>query len=264
MPEAIFFDLDDTLLWDKKSIELALTLTAEEAQRTYQVDADQLVKDVRRIAPEIYSTLSTHAFTQLIGINPFEGLWGEFGDSIHYQFREMGRVMPDYRKQVWTEALKEQGAGDEDAGLRLSRQFIEYRRNNPVLYEETFDVLDVLQKKGLRLLLLTNGAPSLQLEKLAITPELVPYFDHIVISGNYGFGKPDASLFEHTLRLMDLPAEDVWMVGDNKKTDILGANRTEIKSVWINHHNLDEARSEEDGVPNYTIRRLKELLTLIK
>ncbi|MDG5473970.1 hypothetical protein P6709_19885, partial [Jeotgalibacillus sp. ET6] len=32
--------LDDTLLWDKKSIEEALLLTAQQAMETYKVDAE--------------------------------------------------------------------------------------------------------------------------------------------------------------------------------------------------------------------------------
>ncbi|MGD7045108.1 HAD family hydrolase [Jeotgalibacillus proteolyticus] len=264
MPKVIFFDLDDTLLWDKKSIEKALLLTAQQAMETYKVDPQLLIQDVREIAPAIYSSLSTHDFTQLIGINPFEGLWGEFGDPIHHMFREMGSIMPEYRKKVWTKALKSQDIFNEEFGFELAHQFIENRKRTPILYEETFEVLDALKEQGIRLLLLTNGAPSLQMEKLKLTPELVPYFEHIVISGNFGFGKPHAEIFEHSLRLMDVPAEDVWMVGDNKKTDILGANRANIRSVWIQHDDLDEKRSEKDGVPDTTVHRLKQLLTLVK
>ncbi|KIL48684.1 HAD family hydrolase [Jeotgalibacillus campisalis] len=264
MPKAIFFDLDDTLLWDKKSIEEALMLTAQQAMEIYQVDAERLIADVREIAPAVYSSLSTHSFTQLIGINPFEGLWGEFGDPIHHMFREMGDIMPEYRKQVWTKALKKQEVFNKEFGYELAQRFIENRKRTPVVYEETFAVLDEFKEQGMRMLLLTNGAPSLQLEKLKLTPELVPYFEHIVISGNVGFGKPNAEIFNHSLRLMDLLAEDVWMVGDNKKTDILGANRANIQSVWIQHDDLDEKRSEKDGNPDTTINRLKQLLTLVK
>ena len=71
------------------------------------------------------------------------------------------------------------------------------------MYDETFAVLDKL--KGVyELLLLTNGDPSLQKEKLAGVPELAPYFNEIVISGAFGKGKPDASIFEHCLGLLNL------------------------------------------------------------
>ncbi|MCG2953054.1 HAD-IA family hydrolase, partial [Escherichia coli] len=73
--------------------------------------------------------------------------------------------------------------------------------------------------------LLTNGSPQLQNIKLEITPEIVPYFDEIVISGAFGRGKPDPSIFDHALSLLNLSKDEVIMVGDNLMTDILGASR---------------------------------------
>ena len=88
-----------------------------------------------------------------------------------------------------------------------------------------------------KLVLLTNGSPSLQQTKLEITPEIAPYFDHIIISGAFGKGKPDPSIFHHALAQCDVTAEEALMVGDNLMTDILGASRVGIPSVWINREN---------------------------
>src|SRR5699024_692457 len=104
-----------------------------------------------------------------------------------------------------------------------------------------------------------NGSPDLQNTKLTITSELVPYFEQIVISGGFGIGKPDPSIFEHALALMDLKSDEVLMVGDNLMTDILGANRTGIKSVWINRHN----KEGNEVIPSYEINNLHELFTII-
>ena len=106
---------------------------------------------------------------------------------------------------------------------------------------------------------MTNGSPDLQNTKLDITPELVPYFDQIVISGAFGKGKPDPSIFEHALSLLEIDKEEALMVGDNLMTDILGATRAGIKSVWINRH--DKERNEV--VPDFEINHLSELFDLI-
>lgn len=82
--------------------------------------------------------------------------------------------------------------------------------------------------------MLTNGDPSLQKEKLAGVPELAPYFNEIVISGEFGKGKPDPSIFEHCLSLLGMTKDDAVMVGDNLNTDILGASRAGIQTVWVN------------------------------
>lgn len=259
MPSAIFFDLDDTLLWDKKSIETALEKTVSDAEELYGTDPEQLLAAVTEAAPRLYQEYAFYDFTKMIGINPFEGLWGQFGDPVHHTFREMGAEIADYQGRVWQEALKSLGV--TQSGDTLREKFISHRKNSPFLYEETLEVLDKL-KAHYQLVVVTNGAPSLQLEKLRITPELVPYFDHIVISGNIGEGKPGQAIFEHALRVSGKSAEDVWMVGDNLKTDILGANGAGIHSVWI-QHDVSKAPGEGDGTPDKTISRLKEILNLL-
>src|SRR5699024_10791484 len=98
------------------------------------------------------------------------------------------------------------------------------------LYEETLDVLDEL-KNDYKLLLLTNGSPDLQRTKLKLSPELVPYFEHIVISGDFGSAKPDPAIFKHALHLLYVEADEVLMVGYNLFTDILDASRNTIHYV---------------------------------
>ncbi|MFJ5622638.1 HAD family hydrolase [Peribacillus loiseleuriae] len=258
MIKAIFFDLDDTLLWDQKSISEAFKATCEYAAEKYEVDAEQLEEAVREEARELYASYDTYSFTQMIGINPFEGLWGDFGDE-GIEFGKMKEFAPVYRRDSWIRGLKSLGINDEEFGAELAERFPLERKKRPFLYDETFQVLDELHDKY-RLLLLTNGSPELQNTKLAITPELVPYFDHIVISGGFGKGKPDVSIFEHALERMNVSKDEVLMVGDNLMTDILGASRCGIQSVWINRHE----KERNEVIPTYEITHLEELYPILQ
>ncbi|WP_066066705.1 HAD family hydrolase [Neobacillus soli] len=258
MIKAIFFDLDDTLLWDQKSIKEAFVATCKAAEDRYGVDADQLEEAVREAARNLYASYEFYPFTQMIGINPFEGLWGNFLD-VHVDFIKMKEMAPAYRKEAWSAGLKTMGVDDPDFGDELAERFPQERRNAQFVYEETFQTLDGL-KGNYQLLLLTNGSPDLQNTKLAITPELVPYFDQIVISGDFGSGKPDPAIFEHALSLLSVGKDEVLMVGDNLMTDILGANRAGIKTVWINRH--DKKRNEV--IPTYEIQQLGELYAILE
>ncbi|WP_371068813.1 HAD family hydrolase [Sediminibacillus sp. JSM 1682029] len=253
MLKAIMFDLDDTLLWDKRSVEEAFRATCLTAAKKYGVDPDLLEEKVREQASELYAGYETYSFTKIIGINPFEGLWGEFTED-DKNFRKMNKLMPTYRKQAWTKGLEAVGIHDPQLGAELAEQFPRERKNSPFTYEETFRVLDRL-KGRYRLLLLTNGSPDLQQSKLDLTPEIAPYFDHIVISGQFGSGKPDPAIFEHALGLLSLTKDEAIMVGDNLRTDILGASRAGIKSVWINRL----GKKTDEVVPDYEISHLDEL-----
>jgi putative hydrolase of the HAD superfamily len=255
--KAIFFDLDDTLLWDQKSVKEAFVATCQLAQKKYGIDSDKLEEAVRNEARELYSSYETYEFTQMIGINPFEGLWGNFLDD-EENFKKMKEIVPTYRKQAWTRGLKACGIDDPEFGAHLAEEFPAQRRQKPFVYNESFNVLDKLNDTY-RLLLLTNGSPDLQNTKLDITPELVPYFEQIIISGAFGRGKPDATIFEHALEKMNLSKDEAIMVGDNLMTDILGASRVGMKSVWINRH--DKERNEV--IPDFEITHLEELYSIL-
>ena len=258
MIEAIFFDLDDTLLWDQKSVKEAFTSTCLLASEKFNIDPDELESSVREEARKLYSSYDTFEFTQMIGINPFEGLWGNFLDDTD-DFRKLKEIVPQYRKEAWRNGLMGCEVDDEEFAEFLAERFPEERRRKPFVYEDSFSVLDQLKGKY-KLLLLTNGSPDLQNTKLTITPELVPYFDEIIISGAFGRGKPDPTIFEHALSLLHIKKEAALMVGDNLMTDILGAKRAGIRSVWINRH--DKERNEV--IPDYEINHLSELMSLLE
>ncbi|UUZ79269.1 HAD family hydrolase [Paenibacillus sp. P26] len=257
--KAVLFDLDDTLLWDERSVKEAFRATCGEAAKHYDLDPDKLEEAVRREARALYESFETFPFTKMIGINPFEGLWAHFTQGEQPEFRKLQALAPGYRKASWTRGLEALGIQDEELGAKLAEMFPAERRNRPIVYEETFEVLDQLKGKY-KLLLLTNGSPDLQKEKLAGVPELAPYFDHIVISGEFGEGKPAASIFRHAMSLLGITAEEGVMIGDKLTTDILGSGSVGMRNMWINRHGIER---NDDIVPAFEIKNLHEIQKVI-
>ncbi|CAM4207597.1 HAD family hydrolase [Paenibacillus tarimensis] len=257
--KAVLFDLDDTLLWDERSVKEAFEATCQYAADRTGVKEAELEEAVRREAKALYESYETFTFTKMIGINPFEGLWANFLEGEQAEFRKLQALAPGYRRDAWTRGLKSLGVDDEALGAELAERFPAERRARPYTYEETFSILDELRGKYM-LLLLTNGSPDLQREKLAGVPELVPYFDHVIISGEFGEGKPAASIFRHALTMLGIEPEDAVMVGDKLTTDIKGANTVGMDSVWVNRHGMQ--RSDEI-IPKYEIKHLHELLDIL-
>ncbi len=255
---AVLFDLDDTLLWDERSVEEAFRYASEAAGDS--VDPKELEAAVRREARNLYESYETFPFTKLIGINPFEALWGNFTAGEQLEFRQMEQLAPVYRKESWRRGLAALGVEDEALAETLAAKFAAERRSRPYIYEETLQVLDELKGK-VKLLLLTNGCPALQQEKLDGVPELVPYFDHVVISGSFGKGKPDEGIFTHAMNLLDITPGEGIMVGDKLTTDILGGLRAGLTTVWINRTGK---ASDPEITPDYQIGHLSELLPLVK
>ncbi|WNS44982.1 HAD family hydrolase [Paenibacillus sp. MMS20-IR301] len=254
---AVLFDLDDTLLWDDRSVEEAFRSASEAAGAS--VDPAALEAAVRKEARALYESYETYPFTKMIGINPFEALWANFTAGEQPEFRQLEQLAPVYRTESWRRGLACLGVDDEALAERLAAKFAAERRSRPYIYEETVQILDELHGK-VKLLLLTNGCPALQQEKLDSVPELLPYFDHIVISGSFGKGKPDKEIFDHALELLEISPEQGIMVGDKLTTDILGGLAAGLTTVWINR--TDKAIDPEI-TPDYQISHLSELLPLV-
>ena len=113
--KTIIFDLDDTLLFDQKSVKTAFEKTCEYASTQKKVEPVALEEAVRKAARALYEGYETYDYTVLIGINPFEGLWGTFDDPTP-QFQKMKEIVPGYRAQAWTNGLASLGVEDATFG----------------------------------------------------------------------------------------------------------------------------------------------------
>ncbi|GAA0137264.1 HAD family hydrolase [Paenibacillus sp. YSY-4.3] len=257
--KAVCFDLDDTLLWDERSVKEAFSETCSKARAAVGIDPAKLEEAVRKEARELYESYETFPFTKMIGINPFEGLWAHFSAGEQAEFRKLEQLAPVYRKEAWRRGLLALGVDNEELAAELAEQFGKERRSRPHVYEETFQVLKELKGK-VKLLLLTNGCPALQQEKLDGVPELAPFFDEIIISGAFGKGKPDSTIFRHALERLGVEANEAIMVGDKLTTDIIGSLGVGMTAVWINR--VGHTRNDEI-IPNYEINHLSELHDII-
>jgi len=85
------------------------------------------------------------------------------------------------------------------------------------------------------------------------------WLDKIYCYKKIGHKKPSPEFFTYILNDLKLTPKQVIMVGDNYETDVLGANRSSLRSVWFNERSK-EAQTE-DMVR--TIHQLGELPAII-
>jgi putative hydrolase of the HAD superfamily len=256
----IIFDLDNTLIWDEKSTDEALDATCEAAEQALGLQVGLLKQSVIRSAHSVFRELECYAYLANIEVTAMEAMWARFDDGAAPELQLMREAAPVFRKSVWEKGLKEIGVHDEGLAATLAEQFPAERRKRPYVYEETFEVLEALSAKY-PLMLLTNGTPDLQKEKLYGISGLSDYFPHIVISGEVGCGKPAPQIFEHTMNLAGLKPEQCLMVGDNLFTDILGASRTGIASAWLNRSG--QLLPSDAARPTFEIQSLRDIEALL-
>ena len=68
-----------------------------------------------------------------------------------------------------------------------------------------------------------------KLQKLGISQ----YIKYLVTSEEVGVEKPNHKIFQTALNKLDLPSQNVIMIGDNEEKDIKGAESIGIKSYKI-------------------------------
>ncbi|NEW04802.1 HAD family hydrolase [Paenibacillus sp. SYP-B3998] len=258
--KAIIFDLDNTLLWDERSIDEAFEATCLKASAALTLQPEALESAVRECAEKLFSEMDMFEWANMLEVTYLEALWGRFERGENPSFNKLHQWAPIYQRESWISGLRKLGIDEPAFGAVLAEYFAAERRKRPLVYDDTFRILDLL-KPHYPLLLLTNGAPDLQQEKIDSIPHLAGYFDHIIISGTFGAGKPSPSIFEHALKLLGLAPNEAMMIGDNLNTDIKGANLVGMPNIWINHA---QRTAPLDNQPTYEVKNLSGLLPILQ
>ena len=136
----------------------------------------------------------------------------------------------------FTAGLAEFGA-TEDA-RELATQYRSERRESYQLVAGATDVVDAFRRAGWAVGIVTNGPPALQREKLMMTG-LLSHVDEVAISGELGWGKPDAAIFESMLGRLGVEPSDALMVGDSVHRDMEGAASLGIPAIWCRNRRAD-------------------------
>jgi putative hydrolase of the HAD superfamily len=128
------------------------------------------------------------------------------------------------------------------------------------LYPGVEDTIRQLQPRY-RLAIISDGQSAYAVPELNAVG-LSAYFDPIIISGDFGYRKPDARLFATALAAMKLTPAEVLFVGNDMYRDVHGAQKQGIKTVFFKSN---QGNQEKEGVkPDYIIYSFPELLNAIR
>ena len=206
LPAAILLDLDDTIL---------AYGDPEECWRT--------------VCDRFVSRVSVSSFEELLdAINGVrEWYWSDL------ERHRQGRfVLSDARRRIVAMAFTRLGINAPEVAIELADAYAEMREGRAHPFPGAIDTIQYFRSQGVRLGLVTNGGSEMQRGKLKRFG-LEPYFDCILIEGEFGAGKPDERVFCHMLEQLGVAASDTWMVGDNLQRDISGAQALGLITIWV-------------------------------
>ncbi|SRR6266568_985249 len=127
------------------------------------------------------------------------------------------------------------------------------------LYPHVREVLDAVRERY-PLALVTDAQSAYaraELHKVG----LLDYFDPIIVSGDYGYRKPDRRLFQFALDGMSVAAENALFVGNDMYRDIFGAREAGMKTVMFDSD--QGTKVHPDCVPDYTMTDFRDLLKIL-
>ena len=118
------------------------------------------------------------------------------------------------------------------------------------LYPNVVDVLQKLRLDGCRLWLLSNAQSIFTAYEIRHL-QLENFFDGIYLSSDHGCRKPDRRFYRALLEQRNLLPEDCLMIGNDRFTDIAGAQNAGMATLYMrtNLTPADQAAADESLLP---------------
>lgn len=233
LPEAILFDLDETILDFDGPVAAAWRAAVEAvAGRFGGVPAEAVQAQIGRVSSAYWSDPERHRRGRL--------------------------ALHDTRTRNVADALAHLGIADGGLSRRIALDYHERRTAAIQPFPGAVETLAHFRDRGVRLALVTNGDSAGQRAKVERFG-LAPFFDGLVVEEEFGAGKPDERVFRHALATLGAAPEAAWMVGDSLEWEIEPCRRLGLHTVWVDGRGggLPPGAGVE---PHRTVRSIRELM----
>jgi len=228
----VFLDLDHTLWdFDRNSYITLQNLYAElDLHKKTDISFDMFFEMYKTINAQLWKAYNTNSITQ--------------------------QELRNTRFIRVFEALNREISPENNA--TLSHQYVHRCTRTGHLIEGAEQLLQYLQGKY-EYHIITNGFNDSQWAKIEYS-NLKHYFnsEQVTTSENAGAHKPSTLIFEHVCKKYAVSPAQCVMIGDNLETDILGARRSNIKSIWYSPQ-----ETEKNTLADIQISHLKQIFEFL-
>lgn len=238
--KAILFDINGTL------IDINTDETNEEIFRTIShiLTYQGIFMHRREVRDEYYQIMDVQRKTSQEKYPEFNvvELFREF---LNRRLSARGVVRPD--KLKWLPVF----LAEAYRGISLNRL---------QLYPGVLDVLNDLRPRY-KLAAISDAQSAWCLPEMRAVG-IDGYFDPIIVSGDFGYRKPDPRLFTAALTALRVAPENVLFVGNDMFRDVFAAKQQGIKTVFFSSN---QGRKQAEGVkPDYIIYQFPEMRQAIE
>lgn len=219
-------------------------------------------------APALYTALSHLLVYQGILV-PAEQVQTAYFAILHEQKHASAEPHPEFDAEVlWNTFLARHGTAQIRAlpeakraalPVLLAEAHRALARRHLAAYPDARAMLEAL-RPHYRLGIVTDAqrayaAPELEAAGLG------GFFDVVVVSGAYGYRKPDPRLFAHALDALEVRPDQTLHVGNDMYCDVHGAQRAGVQAVF--YPTEWGAKTHTGVTPDYQIACLADLPALV-
>lgn len=218
LPDAILFDIDNTLYPYQPAHERAMQALRQKAASQLSISADSFDAAFAQARAEVkqrlgHSAASHHRLLYLQRMLELVGLGSQV------------LLALDFEQSYW-------------------RTFLSHAE----LFPQVRELLDDVRILGIPIALVTDLTAQIQFRK-CIYFGLERHFECIVTSEEAGHDKPHAAPFEMALAKLRPKGGTVWMIGDSAERDIRGA-RAAIGAICLQKLHEGVTRGSGDSAPD--------------
>lgn len=233
IPQAIIFDLDDTILNDSGHVEPCWQEACREAAaRLNGLDPAALRAAIKREADWFWSDTGRHRQGRL-------DLRAASAGVVARALAGLGiEVPPGFARTI-------------------SDYYRDLREERLCPVEGAIETIEWFRSRGVRLGMATNGSAAGQRAKIERFA-LAPYFDRIIVEGEFGMGKPHREVYEALFASLRAAPEKTWSVGDNLEWDVGAPQSLGAYGIWVDvrHGGLPEGSPVRPDRVVYSVREL--------
>jgi len=170
-------------------------------------------------------------------------------------------------RRVWSEYILSRFEVNKEKLSEISEELmflIETRFYRRAMRPEIPEVLKALKGMGLKIGIISNVNSRGQVPTNLKDYGIIDYFHPIVLSSEYGYRKPDPSIFHYAARLINAPTSQCVYVGDRVVRDIDGARRAGFGLAIQIQHDFEHGENDTGFTPDAVIEDMTELLDILK
>ena len=230
LPEAVIFDTDNTLYPYTPAHSAATKAVEEKVEKT-------------------------------LGINKM--LFREAFSQARMEIKErLGDVASSHSRLLYIQTAIEK----LDLGTRilltldLEQTYWRTFLTNCKLFPGVLDFIQLLKSQGIATANITDLTAQIQFRKLVYFG-LDEFFDYVVTSEEAGRDKPDRSPFEVAFNKLKSEPKNIWMIGDNPSSDMVGAHNAGMVKIQKIH--LGVSIGDGKAKPHLSFENYRELNELI-